>query len=531
MSCRQDLNTLKEASEDPKLHLPQETQSSPDAAELSEIKPGKIASTNGIESDALQISLDIPLPPGRASPGGLPLLEKMFLNLLPRLMLSSTTTSSAGPRPPAPPGAAPGSPPPPPPKGGAPPPPPPKASGGPRPPPALVLSQMDQYEISGPNFADGTDRRGRIKLRLFTGELTQLGPAERFLKVLVDIPHAYGRMETLLFMCSLHDDLTAIRESFQTLESACKELKSSRLFLKLLEAVLKTGNRMNDGTFRGGAMAFKLDTLLKLADVKGVDGKTTLLHFVVQEIIRTEGLREARIVRDSRSFSSIQSEDLIDDISPDEEEHYHNLGLQKVLNLSSELEYVKKAAALDAENLTTSVSKIGQAMNAEADVMSLLEEEKIMDLVKSTSDYFHEVKNNPIKPPPKKQGSNVSSTSESRAAPPYPDPRAAPPLLPDPHAAPPSPDPCAATRSHPIPMLRHRSHLILMPHHRLLLILMLHHRLLLILMLHHCLPILMLHLLLLLLILMLHHRLLLFLVLHLFIWKRKKHWQLIKTDR
>ncbi|KAJ0027939.1 hypothetical protein Pint_36000 [Pistacia integerrima] len=46
---------------------------------------------------------------------------------------------------------------------------------------------------------------------------------------------------------------------------------------------------MNVGTNRSDAHAFKLDTLLKLVDVKGVDGKTTLLHFVVQEIIRTEG--------------------------------------------------------------------------------------------------------------------------------------------------------------------------------------------------------------------------------------------------
>lgn len=57
-----------------------------------------------------------------------------------------------------------------------------------------------------------------LKLRLFTGEITQLGPAERFLKVLVDIPFAYQKMETLLFMCSLHDELTATRESFQILE-------------------------------------------------------------------------------------------------------------------------------------------------------------------------------------------------------------------------------------------------------------------------------------------------------------------------
>ena len=45
---------------------------------------------------------------------------------------------------------------------------------------------------------------------------------------------------------------------------------------------------MNVGTNRGEAKAFKLDTLLKLVDVKGTDGKTTLLHFVVHEIIRSE---------------------------------------------------------------------------------------------------------------------------------------------------------------------------------------------------------------------------------------------------
>ena len=34
---------------------------------------------------------------------------------------------------------------------------------------------------------------------------------------------------------------------------------------------------MNVGTNRGDAHAFKLDTLLKLVDIKGADGKTTLL--------------------------------------------------------------------------------------------------------------------------------------------------------------------------------------------------------------------------------------------------------------
>ncbi|KAJ6753627.1 FORMIN-LIKE PROTEIN 3 [Salix purpurea] len=260
-----------------------------------------------------------------------------------------------------------------------------------------------------------------LKLRLYSGELSQLGLAERFLKALVDIPFAFKRLEALLFMCTLQEEITSSKESFQTLEVACKELRNSRLFLKLLEAVLKTGNRMNDGTFRGGAQAFKLDTLLKLSDVKGIDGKTTLLHFVVQEIVRSEGARAARAGRESRSLSSIsiKTDDLLEEISTDTEEHYRSLGLQVVSRLSSELENVKRAAVIDTDNLTRSAAKLGQSLlvtrnflnkdmknleedsgfhqtlkgfvqNAEVDVMSLLEEEKkIMVLVKSTGDYFH----------------------------------------------------------------------------------------------------------------------------------------------
>ncbi|XP_009355570.2 formin-like protein 5 [Pyrus x bretschneideri] len=260
-----------------------------------------------------------------------------------------------------------------------------------------------------------------LKLRLFNGPLSQLGPAERFLKALIDIPFAFKRLEALLFMCTLQEEATQLKESFATLEVACKELRSSRLFLKLLEAVLKTGNRMNDGTFRGGAQAFKLDTLLKLSDVKGIDGKTTLLHFVVQEIIRSEGVRAARTAKENRSFSSVKTDDLLEDTSneTEEQEHHRSLGLEKVSGLSNELENVRKASVLDAESLTGTVAKLGHSLikirdflntdmkdsgedsefhetlksfvqNAEVDITGLLEEEKrIMALVKSTGDYFH----------------------------------------------------------------------------------------------------------------------------------------------
>ncbi|KAL5731014.1 Formin-like protein 5 [Ranunculus cassubicifolius] len=260
-----------------------------------------------------------------------------------------------------------------------------------------------------------------LKLRLYEGDLGQLGPAERFLKVLVNIPFAFKRLDSLCFMTSCQEEVTTVRESLKTLEVACKELRNSRLFLKLLEAVLKTGNRMNDGTFRGGAQAFKLDTLLKLADVKGTDGKTTLLQFVVREIIRSEGVRAARAARQSQtSLSSVKSDDLFEDTPYETEDHYQTLGLQVVSCLGSELENVKKASVLDADGLSSTVTKLGFALNksrdflntemksseednsgfyrtlesfvqnAEVDIAGLLEEEKrIMALVRNTADYYH----------------------------------------------------------------------------------------------------------------------------------------------
>lgn len=190
--------------------------------------------------------------------------------------------------------------------------------------------------------------------------------------------------------------------------------------MKLLEAVLKTGNRMNDGTFRGGAQAFKLDTLLKLADVRGTDGKTTLLHFVVQEIIRSEGVRAARASRDSGSTSSVNSDDLVDANSPWEMgDRYRSIGLQVVAGLDGELEYVKKAAFLDIDVITGAVANLRHGLvkmkeflnsemwhveqetgfhqtlesfveHADVDITWLLGEEKrIRTWVKKTTDYFH----------------------------------------------------------------------------------------------------------------------------------------------
>ncbi|KAM7271421.1 hypothetical protein ACFE04_030635 [Oxalis oulophora] len=183
---------------------------------------------------------------------------------------------------------------------------------------------------------------------------------EALSEAVLDVPFAFKRVDAMLYIANFDSEMEYLKKSFETLEAACEELRNSRMFLKLLEAVLKTGNRMNVGTNRGDAQAFKLDTLLKLVDVKGADGKTTLLHFVVQEIIRMEG---ARLSNSNQSTNPSLNEDA----------RCRKLGLQVVSGLSSDLSNVKKAAAMDSDVLNSEVSKLSKGIENISAVVKLNE--------------------------------------------------------------------------------------------------------------------------------------------------------------
>lgn len=158
---------------------------------------------------------------------------------------------------------------------------------------------------------------------------------------------------------------------------------------------------MNDGTNRGDARAFKLETLLKLVDIKGTDGKTTLLHFVVQEIIRSQGSEVSDPNQNTYKFK---------------EEEFKKQGLEVVSGLSKELGSVKKAAGMDSDVLSSYVSKLEMGLQKVRSVMQQHEgqdgkffdgmreflneavgeisrikgeERKALSLVKEVTEYFH----------------------------------------------------------------------------------------------------------------------------------------------
>jgi hypothetical protein len=163
---------------------------------------------------------------------------------------------------------------------------------------------------------------------------------------------------------------------------------------------------MNVGTNRGDAKAFKLDTLLKLVDIKGTDGKTTLLHFVVQEIIRSEG-----------AGTDSTNENVQNKVTPKMEDYFKKQGLQVVAGLSRDLSNVKKAAGMDSDVLSSYLSKLEMGLDkvrlvlqyekpdmqgkffdsmklflkeAEEEIVRIKADEKrALYIVKEVTEYFH----------------------------------------------------------------------------------------------------------------------------------------------
>ncbi|CAO2175314.1 unnamed protein product [Urochloa humidicola] len=188
------------------------------------------------------------------------------------------------------------------------------------------------------------------KLLDYDGDTNMLDPAENFVKALLTIPMAFSRIEAMLYKETFDDEVAHLRMSFALIKGACNELRSSKLFLRLLEAVLKTGNRMNVGTIRGGASAFKLDALLKLSDIRGADGKTTLLHFVVQEMLRSKGLKGSEKIGGPCHAT------------PTGREEYLEMGTEFISQLSNELGNVKKVASIDLDTLKCSISNLSYGL-------------------------------------------------------------------------------------------------------------------------------------------------------------------------
>lgn len=99
------------------------------------------------------------------------------------------------------------------------------------------------------------------------------------------LPDASKRIKCMIFQQLFQNRVTDIRGNLDKISEACNDVKISDRFRKVLKAILKVGNELNDGANQA---AFTLDSLLKLPTAKAFDKKTSVLQYIVTVISRSD---------------------------------------------------------------------------------------------------------------------------------------------------------------------------------------------------------------------------------------------------
>ncbi|XP_029464935.1 inverted formin-2-like isoform X2 [Rhinatrema bivittatum] len=123
-------------------------------------------------------------------------------------------------------------------------------------------------------------------LKSYQAEKDKLANIDQFCLLLLEIPGLQLRTECMLLCEEVPVILEMLRPQSQLILAACESLLASRRLPVFCRMILKLGNFLNYGKDKGNASGFKINSLLKLADVKGNQPCVTLLHHIL------EGLEE-----------------------------------------------------------------------------------------------------------------------------------------------------------------------------------------------------------------------------------------------
>ncbi|XP_071692304.1 putative formin-like protein 15b [Rutidosis leptorrhynchoides] len=120
----------------------------------------------------------------------------------------------------------------------------------------------------------------------FGGDIETLDKCEQYFLELMKIPRMETKLNCFLFKIQFNTQLAEFKRSLNIVNSACDEVRKSTKLKELMKKILHLGNILNRGTARGAAVGFKLDSLLKLNDMRPSTGKITLMHYLCKVIAR-----------------------------------------------------------------------------------------------------------------------------------------------------------------------------------------------------------------------------------------------------
>lgn len=117
-------------------------------------------------------------------------------------------------------------------------------------------------------------------LKNYAGNKEMLGKCEQFFMELMKVPRVESKLRVFAFKITFSSQVDDLRSNLSTINNVAKEVKESVKLRQIMQTVLTLGNALNQGTARGSAVGFKLDSLLKLSDTRAINNKMTLMHYL-----------------------------------------------------------------------------------------------------------------------------------------------------------------------------------------------------------------------------------------------------------
>ncbi|KAG4135949.1 hypothetical protein ERO13_D08G248366v2 [Gossypium hirsutum] len=117
-------------------------------------------------------------------------------------------------------------------------------------------------------------------LKNYTGDKAMLGKCEQFFLELMKVPRVESKLRVFAFRITFSSQVDDLRSNLSIINNATREVKESAKLRQIMQTILTLGNALNQGTARGSAVGFKLDSLLKLSDTRARNNKMTLMHYL-----------------------------------------------------------------------------------------------------------------------------------------------------------------------------------------------------------------------------------------------------------
>ncbi|XP_043695174.1 formin-like protein 18 [Telopea speciosissima] len=117
-------------------------------------------------------------------------------------------------------------------------------------------------------------------LKGYNGDKENLGKCEQFFLELMKVPRVESKLRVFSFKIQFRTQVYDLRKNLNIVNSTSEEVRGSVKLKRIMQTILQLGNALNQGTARGSAVGFRLDSLLKLTDTRARNNKITLMHYL-----------------------------------------------------------------------------------------------------------------------------------------------------------------------------------------------------------------------------------------------------------